>query len=372
MITLKKIATKKEMKQFVTFPFSLYKNNSYWVPPIIKDEIDSFDSRINPVFNIAKAQFFIALEGDKIVGRVAAIINSFETEKQQIKKMRFGWFDVIDNIEVSKILINKVIEIGKENKLDFVEGPVGFTNLDKTGILTDGFDQISTMITWYNHPYYKVHLEQLGFTKEKEYLENKFEFKNIDTAYYSRISTIIKKRYQLTALDFTDTTTILPLVTEMFDLFSKSYAKLATFVPISDAQIDFFKKKYISFINPEYIKFVVDKDQKIIAFGIVMPSFSRALQKAKGKLFPFGWWHLLQAKKQEKEVTFYLIGVDPAYQNKGVHAILFDQYIKEFTKKGITSCIRTPELADNSAIKKIWKNFNSVTYKKRSTYRLDI
>jgi len=372
MITLKEIHTKKEMKQFVTFPFSLYKNNKYWVPPIIKDEIDNFDKNINPVFKNAEARFFIAIKNGKIVGRIVAIINWYEVEKQGIKKMRFGWWDVIDDIEVSKVLINKVKEIGKEHQLDFIEGPVGFNNLDKTGVLTYGFNHIGTMITWYNYPYYKDHLEQLGFIKEKEYLENKFKFSAVDTQYYTRISNIIKKRNGLTALDFTKTKDIMPYVDEMFDLFSAAYSKLSTFVPISDEQVAYFKKRYISFINPEYIKFVVDKNHKLVAFAIVMPSFSKALQKAKGKLFPFGLFYLLHARKKAKDVIFYLIGVHPDYQNKGVHAIIFDQYAKTFTEKGIDNCIRTPELADNEAIKKIWLDFNPITHKKRSTYRIDI
>ncbi len=372
MIIIKKVTSKKEMKQFVKFPFSLYKNNKYWVPPIIKDEVDNFDPKKNPAFENADAQFFIALKEDKIVGRVVAIINWFEVEKQQIKKMRFGWFDIIDDIEVTKVLLNKVKEIGLENNLEYIEGPVGFNNLDKTGVLIDGFDHLGTMITWYNNPYYKEHLEQLGFVKEKEYLENKFKFKNVDGVYFDRISNIIKRRFKLKALDFTKTKDIMPYVDEMFEVFDASYSKLSTFVPISDAQIAFFKKKYISFINPEYIKFVVDEHNKLVAFAIVMPSFSEALQKAKGKLFPFGIFHLLRARKHAKDVTFYLIGVHPDYQNKGVHAIIFDQYTKTFAPLGIDNCIRTPELEDNEAIKKLWENFSPVTHKRRRTYKLDI
>lgn len=372
MITIKKMTTKKEMKQFVAFPFSLYKNNSFWVPPIIKDEVDNFNPAINPVFENADAAFYVAVRDHKIVGRVVAIINWFEVEKQQIKKMRFGWFDVIDDIEVTKALLNTVKEIGLKNNLEFLEGPVGFNNLDKTGVLTEGFDHLGTMITWYNHPYYKDHLEQLGFVKEKEYLENKFKFKNVDGVYFDRISRILKRRFKLKALDFTKTKDILPYVDDMFEVFSASYSKLSTFVPISDSQIAYFKKKYISFINPEYIKFVVDEQNKLVAFAIVMPSFSEALQKAKGKLFPFGIFHLLKARKHAKDVTFYLIGVHPEYQNKGVHAIIFDQYTKTFAPLGIDNCIRTPELEDNIAINKLWENFNPVTHKRRRTYKLDI
>ncbi|WP_440069183.1 GTP cyclohydrolase [Tenacibaculum discolor] len=372
MIQIKEITTKKGMKQFVKFPFSLYKDNKYWVPPIIKDEIESFDKNKNPVFEYANARFFLALKNNKIVGRIVAIINSYEIEKQHIKKIRFGWFDVIDDIEVSKALLNKVAEIGRENNLEYMEGPVGFNNLDKTGVLIEGFDYIGTMITWYNHPYYVKHLEQLGFTKEKEYIESIFSFSNVDIKKYGKASNIIKRRYNLTPLNFTSTDKIMPYVDEMFDLFSKTYSKLSTYVPISNAQIAYFKKKYISFINPEYIKFVVDENHKLVAFAIVMPSFSEALQKAKGKLFPFGIFHLLNARKNSKDVTFYLIGVDPEYQNKGVTAIIFEQFHPIFLAKGIQNCIRTPELEENQAIHQIWKDFDPKIHKRRRTYKLDL
>ena len=369
MINIKEAKTKKEIKKFVLFPFSLYKNNKYWVPPIIKDEINNFDANNNPVFKHSQAWFLLAYKNDKIVGRVLAIINWHEVNEQKIKKMRFGWFDMIDDVEVSKALLAKVNEIGRQHNLEYLEGPVGFNNLDKTGVLIDGFDHLGTMITWYNHPYYKDHLEQLGFVKEKEYLENKFKFKNVDTVYYSRVSNIIKKRLKLKALDFKKTKDIMPYVDDMFTVFDKSYSTLATYVPISEEQKEYFKKKYISFINPEYIKFVMNDENQLIAFAIVMPSFSIALQKAKGKLFPIGIFRLLKAKKHAKDVTFYLIGIDPKYQNKGVTAIIFDQYSKTFAKKGIINCIRTPELEENEAIRKIWQDFNPVTHKRRRTYR---
>ena len=372
MITLKQAKTKREMKRFVLFPFSLYKGNKYWVPPIIKDEVNNFNPKKNPVFKNAEAQFFLAYSGKKIVGRVAAMVNWIEVEKQQIKKMRFGWFDVIDDLEVSKVLLDKVNEIGRGHNLEHIEGPIGFNNLDKTGVLIDGFDELGTMITWYNHPYYKDHLEELGFVKEKEYLENKFKFKNVDAVYFDRVSQVLKSRYKLKAVDFKKTKDILPLVDEMFEVFDKTYSQLSTYVPISEDQVAYFKKKYITFINPEYIKFVMNDDNKLIAFAIVMPSFSSALQKAKGQLFPLGLLHLLKAKKHAKDVTFYLIGVDPEYQNKGVTAIIFDQYTKTFSKKGIINCIRTPELEENESIKKIWANFNPITHKRRRTYKKSI
>ncbi|NOR28642.1 MAG: GTP cyclohydrolase [Lutibacter sp.] len=369
MITIQEMISKKEMKAFVKFPFKLYKNNPYWVPPIINDELDSFDTAKNPVFEHAEARFFVAIKNNEIVGRIAAISNYTEINEQQLKKMRFGWFDFIDDIEVSKLLLRKVEEIGVQHKLEFMEGPVGFSNLDKVGVLTDGFDHIGTMITWYNHAYYKTHFEKLGFTIEKEYLENKFAFKNVKREPLERVSAIIKKRYQLKSLNFSKTKDIFPHVNKMFDLFNESYASLPSFVPISDVEKAYFKKKYISFINPEYIKFVLDKDDNIIAFAIIMPSFSKALQKANGKLFPFGLFHLLKAKKKSKDVILYLIGVHPKHQSKGIHALLFLEMQISCELNGIENCIRTPELASNEPIAAIWKNFNSVNFKKRCTFK---
>jgi len=372
MVTLKEATTKADLKKFVKFPFSLYKDSPYWVPPIINDELESFDKTKNPAFENAEARFFLAFKENQIVGRIAAIINWIEIDQQQIKKMRFGWFDFIDDISVSEALLKKVAEIGSKNNLEFMEGPVGFSNLDKVGVLTEGFDHIGTMVSWYNHAYYKDHYEQLGFSKEKGYLESKFPAKNADPALFVKLQSLIKKRYGLRELNFTKTKDVLPMTDKMFDLFNETYAKLSSFVPITEVQKAYFKKKYISFINPEYIKFIVDKEDKLIAFAIVMPAFSRALQKAKGKLFPFGFFHLIKAKRTSKDVMFYLIGIHPEYQNKGVTAIIFNEYYKTFNEKKIDMCYRTPELEENTAIRQMWKHFDPVVYKKRCTYRKDL
>lgn len=372
MIKIIEANSKDAIKQFVKFPFSLYKDSPYWVPPLIQEEIETFDKTKNPAFSNAEAHFYLAYKNNAIVGRIAAIINWDEVNNQGKKKVRFGWWDVIDDIEVTKALLEKVYEFGRQNNLEHVEGPMGFSNLDKVGVLTEGFDEIGSMITWYNFPYYKTHLEQLGYVKEKEYLENKFPFSNVKPEFFLKAQELIKKRYELRPVNFTKTKDIMPYVDEMFDLFNRSYANLSSFVAINDVQKEYFKKKYIGFINPEYIKFVVDKDNKIIAFSIVMPSFGEALQKAKGKLFPFGFYHLLKAKKQSKEVLFYLIGVDPEYQSKGVTAVIFNEYYNTFKALGIEQCVRTPELEDNIAIHNIWKHFDPVIFRRRRTYKKDL
>lgn len=372
MITIKEAQNKKELTQFVKFPFKLYKDSKYWVPPIIKQELETFNKDKNPIFQDAEARFFLAIKDNEIVGRVAAIINWLEVKGQSQKKMRFGWFDFIDDLNVSRALIKTVEQIGKDNNLDFTEGPVGFSNLDKVGVMTEGFDSIAPMITWYNYPYYVEHYKSHGYEIEKEYSESKFPFANVKPEAFKKAVTIIEKRYGLKSLAFTKTEEVMPYADKMFDLFNKSYSSLSSFVEITDIQKEYFKEKFINFVNPEYIKFVTDKDDELVGFAIVMPSFAKALKKAKGKLFPLGFSYILNAKKNSKDVIFYLIGIHPDYQNKGVHALIFNEYYNVFTEKGIQNCYRTPELEDNEAIHKIWKHFDPVVYKRRKTFRKNI
>ncbi|UFH46149.1 GTP cyclohydrolase [Flavobacterium galactosidilyticum] len=372
MITIQEAKTKSELKEYIKFPFKLYKNNKNWVPPLITDELEGFDKEKNPAFETAEAYFYVAKRNNEIVGRITAIINWSEVNDQQKKKVRFGWFDVIDDIEVTKALLEKVYELGRKHNLEYVEGPIGFSNLDKVGVLTEGFEEIGNMITWYNNPYYANHFEELGYVKEKEYIESKFPFSNVKPEFFEKANDLVKRRYSLNPLNFKTTAEVMPHVDKMFDLFNASYASLSSFVAISDSQKEYFKKKYISFINPEFIKFVEDKDHNIVAFSIVMPSFTEALQKANGKLFPFGFLHLLKAKKHSKDVIFYLIGVLPEYQNKAVTAVIFKEYYETFKEKGIVNCFRTPELADNAASINLWKHFNTVVHKRRCTYRKDL
>lgn len=372
MITIIEANNKKLLKDYVTFPFELYKDNKYWVPPLISDELATFNKKENPAFESAEAYFYLAYKNNKIVGRIAAIINWDEVNQLGKKKVRFGWFDVIDDIEVTKALLEKVHELGKKNKMDHMEGPMGFSNLDKVGCLTEGFDQLSASICWYNYPYYKSHFEQLGFDVEKKYVENEFSFKNVEHQPIKKAADLIKARYKLKSINFKSTKEIIPYVDSMFELFNNSYSKLQSFVAINKTQIEYFKKKYIPFINPEYIKFVEDNQGNIIAFAIVMPNYAQAQQQIKGKLFPFGFLKMLNAKKNSKEAVFYLIGISPEYQSKGVTAIIFDEYYKTFDQKGITKCIRTPELEENTAIHNLWKNFDPKIVKRRSTFKKDL
>ena len=371
MISVKKISTPKEMKEFVKFPFSLYKNSKTWVPPVIKDELATLDVKKNPAFENAEAEFFLAYKNNTIVGRIAVIINKYEVE-QGVKKVRFGWLDMIDDIQVTQALLEKVEEKAKQRGLEYIEGPMGFSNMDKVGVQTAGYEEVGSMMTWTNYPYYSTHLEQLGLTKEKGFIETYFYTNGLDEQWFNKMGDIVEKRYGLSFAPIKNNKDIIPYVDEMFDLFNESYANLSSFIPVKQKQKDYFKEKYIPFVVPEFIKFILDKQGKIICFAIVLPSFSEALQKAKGKLFPFGFLHLLKALKNPKKVDFYLIGITPEYQSKGVPAMLFREYYKIFKKKGVEKCIITPELENNIAIQKLWKNFNPIDFGRRATYRKNI
>lgn len=368
MITITRVQTKKELKAFVKFPFGLYKDHPYWVPPLIADEMETFDPTKNPAFDSAEAHLFLAWKDGKIVGRIAALINWDEVNRQGKKKMRFGFWDVIDDVAVTKALLDQVEAIGRANGLDHMEGPMGFSNLDKVGIISEGYDFIGTMISWYNYPYYVTHIEQLGLTKEKEYYESYFSADSIKAEYFEKAEKMVRERYGVYPMNFTKTKDLLPYVDEMFDVFNIAYASLSSFVAVTEKQKAYFKAKYIPLVNPEYIKFVMDKDGKMVAFSIMMPSFSQALQKARGSLFPFGFYHLLKARKQSKEVLFYLIGILPEYQSKGVTAILFNEEYKAVVKNGIERCVRTPELEENNAVHNLWKHFDSRVHRRRRTY----
>jgi GNAT superfamily N-acetyltransferase len=372
MIRIKEATNKKDLKAFVKFPFKLYENNPNWVPPIISQELETFNPKKNPIFKDAEAKLFLAYKNGELVGRIAAIINWLEVNKQGVKKMRFGWFDFIDDRDVSSALLNKVFEIGRKHNLEFAEGPIGFSNMDKVGVLFEGFDSKASMMTWYNEAYYVKHYEDYGFKTEKVYQESKFYFPDVKPDSFIKATNLISRRYKVRSLHFSSTKELMPYVDDMFDLFNESYASLSSFVEITEPQKQYFKRKFMKFVNPEYINFVVNEENKLIAFAVVMPSFSDTIQKIKGQLFPFGFLRILKARKTSKDAIFYLIGIHPNYQSKGIHSLIFAHYWEIFNKKGIQYCYRTPELEDNTTAIRIWKHFNDTVYKRRKTYKKNL
>ena len=369
-LTLKVVKSSKDFDAFVRFPFDLYRYNSHWVPPLIKDEIETINPNTNPVYQNAKARFFLALRGEKVVGRIASIINWIEVNEVGKSKVRFGWFDVIDDLEVSKLLLEQVRLFGEEHNLKTIEGPMGFSNLDKAGMLIEGFEERNTMITLYNAPYYKNHLEALGYRINAKWVEYEIKIDDFEASpeKVKRFSKLIMKRYELSLLQFKDKKDIVPYVDQMFQLLDETYNKLQTFVPIQRYQIKHYKERYLRFIHPDFIKCIVDSKGKLIAFSITMPSFTDALKKINGKINLFNFYHLYNALRKNNRASFYLIGVHPDYQNKGITAIIFYEMQKLFNKRNINIVETNPELEENTAIQKLWKNYENRLHKKRATF----
>jgi len=371
-IKVKQVLNSSDLELFIKFPMELYKGNPYYVPPLINEEKSIWMKEENPALQYSEAAQFLAYKGENIVGRIAVMINHKEEKELGIRKVRFGWLDFINDIEVSKSLINTAIEYAKSKGISKIEGPMGFTNLDKAGMLTKGFDKLATMIGIYNFDYYPKHMEQLGLVKEKEWVEFEINFPDTLPDKVEKFSNLIAEKYELELVKFKAKKDILPLVDSMFKLLDDTYKNLSTYTPITEEQIKHYKEKYFKFIDKDYIVCIKDKSGSLISFAITMPSYSKALQKAKGKLFPFGWWHLLNAGKKNDRANFYLIGIHPQYQKRGVTAIIFKEIYETFKKKGVKFLETNPELEENASIQALWQDYNPINHKRRRTYSLEI
>ena len=369
-IVIKEVKNPGELKEFIMFPARLYKDNPNYVPSLIKDEADIWDPKENPALSYSEAKQFLAYKDGKTAGRIAVMINHKEEQELGISKVRFGWLDFIDDPEVSRALLETAINFAKEKNIPKIEGPMGFTNLDKAGMLTMGFDQLATMIGIYNAAYYPEHLENLGLKKEKEWVEFEIEFPEILPEKVIKFNDLIKEKYKLKVLKFKNKKEILPLVEPMFRLLDETYKTLSTYTPITDEQIRTYKEKYFGFIDKDFIVCIADENDRLISFAITMPSYSRALQKAKGRLFPFGWWHFLQAGKRNDRANFYLIGIHPDYQRRGVTSIIFKEIYDIFRNKGVKYLETNPELEENKNIQLLWQDYGPVNHKRRRTYAI--
>ncbi|SNV50377.1 Uncharacterised protein [Chryseobacterium taklimakanense] len=370
-IFIKEVKSDNELMEFIRFPMDLYKNNKNFVPSLITDEKQIWNKKENPALQYSEARQFLAYKNEKIAGRIAVIINKKEEAELGIRKVRFGWIDFIDDVEVSKALIETAVNFAKENNISKIEGPMGFTNLDKAGMLVHGFDEIATMIGIYNFEYYPKHLENLGLTKEKEWVEYEIKFPEVLPEKVIKFNELVKEKYKLKVLNFRTKNEIIPYIDPMFRLLDETYKNLSTYTPITEEQIKTYKEKYFPFINKDYIICIADEQNNLISFAITMPSYSRALQKSNGKLFPFGWWYFLQAGKKNDRANFYLIGIHPEYQRRGVTSIIFKEIFDRFRKKGVKHLETNPELEENKAIQLLWQDYNPVNHKRRRTYSME-
>ena len=371
-IQIQEVKSKTDVLKFIQFPMDLYKNNLYYVPSLLKDEKEIWDREKNPIYKHAEAKQFLAYKDDKIVGRIAVMINHKETEDISEKKVRFGWLDFIDDEKVSKALVNEAIKFAKDHKVKQIEGPMGFTNLDKAGMLTQGFEKLATMIGLYNFPYYPEHLRKLDLKDGKIWVEFEMNFPEILPEKIVKFSTLIAEKYKLKVLQFKSKKEIIPYVDAMFELLDQTYKTLSTYTPISPEQIKIYKEKYFPFISKEYVICVVDDKNELVAFAVTMPSYSEALQKSKGKLFPFGWYHFLQAEKKNNRANFYLIGIEPKFQRRGVTSIIMKEIFHRFHKMGIKFAETNPELEENISVQLLWQEYNPVQHKKRQTFALNL
>ena len=371
-VSLIEVKTARDLKNFIDFPMQLYKHNKNYVPSLINDEKNVWNPKENPALAYSDAKQFLAYKDEKIVGRVAAILNHKEEKELGISKVRFGWLDFINDFEVSEALINAVITFAKEKNIKKIEGPMGFTNLDKAGMLIMGFDKLATMIGLYNFEYYSEHLEKLGLVKEKEWVEYEMDFPTVLSEKVKKFSDLVAQKYKLKVLDFKNKKEIIPYIEPMFKLLDQTYNTLSTYTPITDEQIKTYKEKYFPFIDKNYIICVEDENHNLVSFAVTMPSYSKALQKSKGKLFPFGWWHFLPAGKKNDRANFYLIGIHPEYQRRGVTAIIFKEIFVRFNKMGIKFAETNPELEENKGVQALWQDYNPTNHKRRRTYSKEL
>ena len=375
-IQIKRVETKKDLKQFIEFHYDLYKGNPYDVPNLYSDEVNTLSKDKNAAFDFCEAEYFLALKEGKIVGRVAAIINHKANEKWKKKDVRFGWIDFIDDIEVSRALFKAVEEYGRKKGMDDIVGPLGFTDMDPEGMLTWGFDKLGTMATIYNYEYYPQHMEKLGgWEKDNDYVEYYLVVPEKSPEKYTKIAEMVEKRYNLHVRKLTKKDIFQGgYGKNLFDLINLTYSDLYGFSELTDRQIDQYVKMYFPFADLNLVTVIEDgnKDNQLAGLGITIPSLSRALQKCRrGRLFPFGWWHLLRAIKFHKTdgVDLLLMGFLPEYRSKGANALLFADLIPRYVDYGFKWGETQVEMESNEGVQSQWGPLDPINHKKRRCYR---
>ena len=375
-VEIKKVTTKSELKRFIRFNYEFYKDNPYSVPDLYDDMLNTFSPKKNAAFEFCEADYFLALRDGKIVGRVAAIINRRANETWNRKTVRFGWIDFIDDMEVSTALIDTVKQWGKERGMTEIEGPLGFTDMDAEGMLVEGFDQLSTMATIYNYPYYPQHMERLGLSKSADWVEMKIYVPDAIPEKHRRISEIIAKRYNLHIRKLKSKKEVRQsgVAHDIFRLINDAYTPLFGYSRMTERQIDQYVKMYVPVLDLRMVSIVENEQNEIVAVGISMASLSRALQKAKGRLLPFGWFHLLKALmwKRPKVLDLLLVAVRPDYQGKGVNALLFTDLIPVYKELGFEYAESNPELEMNEKVQNQWQYFKTEQHKRRRCFKTDI
>lgn len=371
MVEIRQInPTRSNLKKFVEFQIKLYEGNPYFIPPLVSDEIATLDSKVNPAFDHCESAYFMAYRDGKPVGRIAAMINKQVNEKENSRQARFGFVDFIDDAEVSKALFDTAEQWAKEKGMDNIVGPLGFTDLDNEGMLINGFEELGTMATIYNYPYYPQHIERLGYEKEIDWHEFLIEVPEQIPDKHKRIAEIVKKKFNLRVVKFTSRKALKEQYGQaLFELINEAYDNLYGYSRLTKRQIDYYIKIYLGMLNLDLVTLIVDGDDQLVGVGISIQSMSRALQKSKGKMFPFGWWHLLKGLKGKNDrVDLLLVAVKPQYMGKGVNALLFTDLIPAYNKYGFKWAESNPELESNAAVQNQWEAFPYRQHRNRRAF----
>ena len=369
MIQIKEVKSHKDSRLFTEFPNKLYRACAPYVPPLSMDERSIFSYKSNPVHEYADSVRFLAFKDKKVVGRIGGIVNHRINDHYKKKQARFTRIDMIDDLEVTKALINAVSLWAKEKfQCNELIGPIGFTDLDRQGMLVEGFDELNMFITIYNYPYYKDHLEQLGFVKDADWVEKKIMWPSSVPDKVKRGSEISQRRYGFKLIKVTKRRDIKKYAYDAFKVYNVAFSKLYGFFPITDKVMDYYIKQFIAFVRLDLLWFVVDKNDQIAGFTIIMPSLAQAVKKSNGKILPFGIFRIFRALKKADIMDLYFIAIAPEHQGKGVIAIMWEDGIEVGIQRKIRFAETGPELENNLNIINQWKDFDTVQHKRRRCY----
>ena len=374
-VQIKPVSSKKEMKIFVRFGNRLYKGNKYYVPSMPMDDLNTFNPKKNGAFDFSEAQCFLAYKDGEVVGRVAAIVNYKANESWNVKQVRFGWIDFIDDLEVSAALLQAVETFGKEKGMTQIVGPLGFTDFDPEGMLVEGFDRLSTMALIYNHPYYPEHMKKLGYFKETGWVEYRITLPEHMPEKHVKYADIIRRRYNLKIVKKTRSEIKKERYGhKLFKLINETYCVLYGYSLLSEKQIDQYVDMYLSIVDTKMLTFVENEDGDLVAAGISIPSLSEALQKCNGEIFPFGWWHILKSMFWNKPDTLdlLLIGIRPDYQNKGLNSLVFVDLFDNYKKLGFKYAETNANLETNIKVQAMWDPFEKELHKRRWVFAKEL
>ena len=372
-VQIKEVLNKRDLKKWVDFPNKLYKDVPAYVPFLMIDEIETFTKSKNPAYDFCETKLFLAYKEGKIVGRIAGLINHAANKKWNTNSIRFTRFDFIDDYEVSSALFDAVVEWGKERGYTKIMGPIGFTDLDHEGMLVEGYDELNMSITFYNFPYYLIHMEKLGLEKEVDWVEYQLKVPSEIDPRLEKMSGFLQKRYGYKLIRYTDRKTLKADAYEAFKVIDVAFSGLFGTVPLTDAVINKSIADYIPLVNLKYLCSIKDKNNKIVGFAVLVPSIAKALKKSNGRMLPFGIFRMLKALKGKNDtLEMFFIGVEPSLQKLGLPAMVMNQILKMCIENGVKICETGPELELNEKVQSLWKGFDTRNHKRRRCFKKDI